>query len=515
VHIQRQAEPHSRYAAAASDFEDDGPGYWSGGPPGYVDGYWSDGPGPGPWYKNRPVIPGTKKYYFSPRELNPESSSPARPSTEWEFEEPDEPMLPLGQNNHEYEWPKDRVPQKLWRGVKLDLRHPELAEVRRALLGPTHFDSREDDGLFPIDPSMVRKLPLDERSGLGEKILDFMENFYGSDSSALGRHWTVSPEVAENYANSNYGFTVFDTAAPSIRVRMRGDWGGQGEDPYRTDTDGDFEEEQEITLLHGAPLTIDQVLVQDPRDYRHDWHNLLDEPQQRTAAFDFEDDIENKGVRPRKASYDPLGEQDWSEIYDELPDTVHRGIGVNLPDDLHRMVHDQSIPPNERAMALLDFLGTPEARKNPWGNDWREGLGTSWSGDEGVAEDYARTSAERFTEHNQGEPNPIWGTDDFGDPLGKPGTAVIFHAERPALEDIADDPNGDGSGQRYTYYGHGEREIPFIGGASVGLRGISWRPVLPVLHPDYATDPEEYTQHWFDEPVYRQAAFDPEFEDHH
>lgn len=218
------------------------------------------------------------------------------------------------------------------------------------------------------------------------------------------------------------------------------------------------------------------------------------------------------GPRPRKrkASYDPLGEQDWSEIYEDLPDMVHRGIGVSLPDDLHRTVYDQSLSPDERAMALLDFLSTPEARKTPWGNDWREGLGTSWSGDEGVAEDFSRTNANQFTRHNEGEAlkaeDFTWGTDDEGDPIGKPGTAVMFHAERPSLDDIDVDSSGDGSGMRYTYYGHGEREVPVLGGTPMGIRGISWRPILPMGHPDYMTHPEEYIRHTFDEPIYRNAS---------
>ena len=220
----------------------------------------------------------------------------------------------------------------------------------------------------------------------------------------------------------------------------------------------------------------------------------------------------------RRVSYtDPMGEQDWNEIYPDLPDTVHRGIGITLPDELHRMVHDPSIPVEHRAQALLRHIGTPEARTSPWGHDWREGLGTSWSGDDGVAEDFARSMASQHTDHNDNHAREngdhTWGTDEDGDPVGKPGTAVMLHAQLPQLDEIDDDPNGDGSGQRYTYHGHGEQEVPVHQGTSMHIKGISWRPILPMFHPDYLTDPEEYTHHEFGEGNYhqarREAAVDP------
>lgn len=204
---------------------------------------------------------------------------------------------------------------------------------------------------------------------------------------------------------------------------------------------------------------------------------------------------------------DPMGEQDWNEIYPTLPDTIHRGIGVSLPDDLHRMVHDPSIPVEQRAVALLKHINTPEARVSPWGNDSREGLGTSWSGYDGVAEDFARQSASQLTDHNQSQANDdTWGLDEDGDPVGKPATAVMLRALRPELDEIDDDPNGDGSGMRYTYNGHGEQEVPVRGGSSLNISGISWRPILPMFHPDYATDPEEYTHHDFGADNYHYAA---------
>ena len=247
--------------------------------------------------------------------------------------------------------------------------------------------------------------------------------------------------------------------------------------------------------------------------YEEDQKRLNDIAQKR---FQMQRNYDQRQVT---AGYgDPMGEQDWNEIYPDLPDTIHRGVGITLPDDLHKMVHDPSIPIDQRAQALLRHIGTPEARTSPWvRHDSREGLGTSWSGDEGVAEDFGRSMADQHTDHNdkhaRENDDHTWGTDEDGDPVGKPGTAVMLHAELPDIDSIDDNPNGDGSGQRYTYHGHGEQEVPVHGGHALNIKGISWRPILPMFHPDYLTDPEEYTRHEFGENNYHTAATDPTHQD--
>lgn len=88
-------------------------------------------------------------------------------------------------------------------------------------------------------------------------------------------------------------------------------------------------------------------------------------------------------------------EVNWDEIHPDLKrmahnGEVHRGVGVTLPDDLHRFVHDESQPVHERAHALLRHL-TGERTDG----DYRTGLGMHWSLDQGVAEN----SAQHFADH--------------------------------------------------------------------------------------------------------------------
>lgn len=64
---------------------------------------------------------------------------------------------------------------------------------------------------------------------------------------------------------------------------LSGRWKGVGEDPYRRFTDGDFSDESEISLLPGAPVTLHQVHVYNPRKMEWVTHDLGD-PQHHTAG---------------------------------------------------------------------------------------------------------------------------------------------------------------------------------------------------------------------------------------
>lgn len=91
-----------------------------------------------------------------------------------------------------------------------------------------------------------------------------------------------------------------------------------------------------------------------------------------------------------------FGEVDWDEIHPTLKNwadngEIHRGVGVTLPDDLHRFVHDESQPMHERAHALLRHLTGERER-----GDHRSGLGMHWSLNNSVAEN----SAEHFADHH-------------------------------------------------------------------------------------------------------------------
>lgn len=99
-----------------------------------------------------------------------------------------------------------------------------------------------------------------------------------------------------------------------------------------------------------------------------------------------------------------LEDVDWDDYHPHLKDMadngeIHRGIGVNLPDDLHRFVHDGSKPVHERAKALLDHV----AGMRNGSSDHRVGLGMHWSLRNGVAEDFGEKSAGHYAGTNAGK----------------------------------------------------------------------------------------------------------------
>jgi hypothetical protein len=105
-------------------------------------------------------------------------------------------------------------------------------------------------------------------------ILDRMDQgIY--DTKGLGRHWSTDPEQAKQFAYQQAGLPVV----------VRGDWKGTGEDPYRTDTMGDYPSEHEMTLLPGAQMSIGGVSARHPDTY--DWHDLpMGVPSERAATVD-------------------------------------------------------------------------------------------------------------------------------------------------------------------------------------------------------------------------------------
>ena len=68
-----------------------------------------------------------------------------------------------------------------------------------------------------------------------------------------------------------------------LPVKVRAQWKGLGEDPYRSNTAGHWPEEHEITMTKGAPMDIDSVQIRHP--HTGEWHEVLDEPTQRAASL--------------------------------------------------------------------------------------------------------------------------------------------------------------------------------------------------------------------------------------
>lgn len=154
--------------------------------------------------------------------------------------------------------------------------------------------------------------------------------------------------------------------------------------------DLDEHDEAEVPLKTGAPVEItglswSQHTSNRPGEYRH---------------YTFDKPIRHLGMRAQAAgSYDAV---DWDELYPRLVEgeTIHRGIGVNLPDELHRHLTDESVPRSQRAHALLSHLTSGGGRE---GTDRRTGLGMHWSLTDRVAENFAEKQAEHYADSNKNE----------------------------------------------------------------------------------------------------------------
>jgi hypothetical protein len=144
----------------------------------------------------------------------------------------------------------------------------------------------------------------------------------------------------------------------------------------------------------------------------------------------------------------PSAEEQWGEHLRKLrfrkrsEPLMHRGLAVELPEDVHRFVHDQFQDPDRQAQAIADHL-----RDKP--------LGMHWSATEQVSRHFA----------------------DFERRTNLPGsTKVILHAKLPDVGHIETDRRrlGEGGVSNYGGWGGSEREIPLREDAPVRIKGITW-----------------------------------------
>ena len=147
-----------------------------------------------------------------------------------------------------------------------------------------------------------------------------------------------------------------------------------------------------------------------------------------------------------------LTSQDWYTDWDEEGpgDTIHRGFGADLPDEVHRVVHDQSLPVKHRANVLMKHLLSP-------GNVGGAGVGNFWSGEPDVSKTYAESYRRRFNQQNEMTP-------------------VMLHAHTPDREHFETDPDTLQDWGVYSYHNAGNREVPLQNQAPVRIKGVSWAP---------------------------------------
>ncbi|MGA5598386.1 hypothetical protein ACPCSE_29550 [Streptomyces cellulosae] len=150
---------------------------------------------------------------------------------------------------------------------------------------------------------------------------------------------------------------------------------------------------------------------------------------------------------------------DWNTVHPTLPDTLHRGMALSLPDDVHSVVHDDHRPAVERAKALSEHLR-------------EEGLGTHWTPDHDQAKHYSGITDGRDKD-----------------------THVIMHVHTPSKRAIETDPDTLAEQDVISMGSHDDAEVPLRHGARVQLKGLSWR---------HRTD-EKWTRHDFDRPVKHTA----------
>lgn len=269
---------------------------------------------------------GERMHLFLPHDVNPASEAVSRPYIDFEREpDPyDTPALDLklpparwtshDRPLHEHSNGIDGIPVRskgveLFRGLTVDLKHPELAPLRRAIYGDEKESFYSGDPNSAYSPPKRRFKPRDvHQPGMfsgpysdkelaakpahpdrlhqyRDMLLNHMDNH--GDKLGLGVHWSTDIDQANQFANASSSFNRQNNLLP---VRMKARWFGRGEDPYRRntgeETPGDYEYERELSMLPGAPLNLTDLEILHPET--REWHSLMDgDPHRIHAGRDF------------------------------------------------------------------------------------------------------------------------------------------------------------------------------------------------------------------------------------
>lgn len=159
------------------------------------------------------------------------------------------------------------------------------------------------------------------------------------------------------------------------------------------------------------------------------------------------------------------------------PRTIHRGMGITLPDDVHDYVHDSSIPRQDRAARLVEHIG-------------RQPHGMHWTDDPDVAKDFASRSARK--EHL--------------DEVDTRSTPIVVHADAPDLSHIETDKDVlyKRRVRAHDDEKDAESEVPMKAGSPVNINAVTWADPA-----SYRQGRHRFQRSYLNEPVQHTAAADP------
>lgn len=159
------------------------------------------------------------------------------------------------------------------------------------------------------------------------------------------------------------------------------------------------------------------------------------------------------------------GYTNWDDEYHNVSHTIHRGMALDLPADVHKVVHDSDRPVQERAHALMNHIK---------GNG--QGLGSFYSDDLQVSRNYAANSRV---------------------PSGNDHTPVVVHVAKPGRRNIITNQQDLQDKGVYSYTEPNNSEIPLKDGSPVKITGVSWADPKSA----YSSSPSEnWVRHDFPKP---------------
>lgn len=220
--------------------------------------------------------------------------------------------------------------------------------------------------------------------------------------------------------------------------------------------------------------------------YAHQWDDY-DEPEDNDTEYDTCYHCQ-RAHNPHEHAQEQSFSPDWEELLPRIP-SVHRALGIVLPDREHALVHDPATSPGDAARVIAHHVTTAHPE-----------LGhTHWSAPEGL--EHVRDSFSGSADHHRNAD----GTTGLSGPRV---TSVVLHARTPEPEHVHTD-NDDLIEAHISPYRSPEWEVPISPGAPVHLTGVSWRRASQGRWENNRWNPGEqrpWQRHDFHQPMQMEAA---------
>lgn len=379
------------------------------------------------------------------------------PAIRSDNEEPHEPIMYHGSTRDEYDDPPEEItPSGGGASFGPGVADPSYAYATPSLNDAWNYAHKRSENGIGGKPTVYRVTP--------HKPEDVEEDPHWEGDYNRGNY--------DHDKRSKSGFEVLDEVPMS--QSQEDEW---RHSPFNDEAENDWDDDEG----HYASL---KTLA--------DWEDDEDEYDPDECEHCGEDKNSDDHA---EVHHDWIHDQKWHTDWDEDREVgahnngeIQRGMAISLPKDVHRIVHDEDRPLEERGRALAEHV---IKSANDQGH-----IGRFWTDEDSVARQYATGSRVQTGSKDDNK---------------TPATPVTLHVKFPGYHHIETDPDELEHHGVYSYHIENNREVPLQHGTPLEAVGVSW------AHHKYGddglrhwdSDNADWKRHTFKEPIKAMSSKQP------